>query len=401
MSKVAIIGGGPAGLMAAIEASKSLNNEVVVFERNEEICKKLLLTGNGRCNVTSAIPTREMIDYYYDKGDFLYSAFYQFSNHDLIQFLERNGVRTKNENNKVFPKSEKANDVRALLIDLAKSYSVKFNTNTLVKKVTLKDGFIINGELFTKLVLATGGITYKSTGSDGIGYQIAKYFGHSIEKPQPVLGSLKTTTFKELQGLSLDVESLEYYIDDVLVGREKGSIIFTHFGLSGPPVINLTYHTTCPGANHKIVIRVYSKNELGNLLRKKIKLNSSKQMSNVISQTIPSRLTNFLFSNEVLTKQAAHISNEEIDNIIEKLTNWQVKVFDVFDYDKAMATKGGIKLEEIDPKTMMSKKIDNLFFAGEILDLVGKTGGYNLQEAFSTGYVAGKTIANKGEINCG
>lgn len=400
MSKVAIIGGGPAGLMASIEASRNPSNEVVVLERNKEVCKKLLLTGSGRCNVTSAIPVREMTNHYYDKGNFLFSTFYQFSNQDLIQFLEKNGVKTAIEKDKVFPKSNKAGDIRTLLMHKAKTNNVKIRTNTLVKQVerhSESNEFIVDQELFTEIVIATGGFTYKSTGSDGIGYNIAKSFGHSIQKPLPALGSLKTTSYKDLQGLSLDVDSLDYYIDNKLVMSEKGSIMFTHFGLSGPPVINLSYYATCAGNKHEIIIKIFNESELDELLREKLRSSSAKQLLNVLNQIIPNRLTKFLFNDKLLIKQAAHVSNDEVKYIKDKLTNWQVKVFDIYDYDKAIATKGGVRLDEVDPKTMMSKQVKNLFFSGEILDLVGKTGGFNLQLAFSTGYVAGKTIANKGE----
>lgn len=397
MSKVAIIGAGPAGLMAAIEASKNSNNQVIIFERNKIAGKKLLLTGNGRCNLTSNLITDEMITRYYSKGSFLYSAFHQFSNYDLMDLMEANGVMLKSEENKIYPQSNKADDVRkALLAQLEKS-NIRIRYSCHVQSIEYDGNFLVNDETFDYVVLATGGITHQATGSDGGGYKIAKFFGHDIVKPKPILGSLITNPFSDLQGLTLDVESIEYSIDNKLMKSDKGPVLFTHFGLSGPPIINLSYYATCSGEKHVLNLKIFHQERLREKLNDLIKTESVKSFHNIINQIIPKRLATFLIFDEILNKQSAHISNQEKEQVINLLTDWPIEIEGLYDYDKAMGTKGGVALEEIDPKTMMSKKVNNLYFAGEIIDLVGETGGYNLQQAFSTGFVVGKNIACKRE----
>jgi len=399
MSKVGIIGGGPSGLMAAIEAAKNPNNKVVVLERNSSCCKKLLLTGNGRCNLTTILPINEMVESYYDKGKFLYSAFYQFSNYNLIDFFEKNGLKTKIEGTKVFPESDLANDVRKVLLKCAKDNSVKIKNNCLIKKIDYfldHNKFLVDDSYFDYLVIATGGITYKATGSDGIGYRLAKSLNHSVVQPQPALGSMNTEIFDKLQGLALEVNQVSYFIDNELIASEKGSVLFTHFGLSGPPIINLSYYATGKGNHHYLVVSLFGRDNIRNKLDDLIKDNSAKQFNNILGLLLPKRLAHFLFDEALLSKQTAHVTKEEIKQVEKKLTYWKINIFGINDHDKSMATKGGVCLENINPKTMMSKIIKNLYFTGELIDIVGKTGGFNLQMAFSTGFVAGKSI-KKGE----
>jgi predicted Rossmann fold flavoprotein len=398
MSKVGVIGGGPSGLMAAIEAAKNPENEVFVLERNNRCCKKLLLTGNERCNITTTLPINEMIDNYYGNGKFLYSAYYQFSNYDLVQFFEKNGLNTKVEDLKVFPETDLANDVRKVLLKCADTKNVIIKNNLLIKEVNFshkEKNFLVNEEFYDYLVIATGGITYKSTGSDGIGYRLARSLNHNVIEPQPTLGAIKTEVFEHLQGLTIDVSKINYLIDGNIVANEYGPVIFTHFGLSGPPILNLSYYVTEKGEKHSVILTLFEESLIREKLIKLIETNSSKIFKNILNILLPKRLVEFLFIDKILDKQAAHLTSEELEETIKKLTYWEIDVYGIYDHDKAMATKGGVSIDNIDPKTMMSKIVDNLYFTGELIDIVGKTGGFNLQLAFSTGFVAGKSIAKR------
>jgi predicted Rossmann fold flavoprotein len=209
------------------------------------------------------------------------------------------------------------------------------------------------------------------------------------------LGAIKTEVFEHLQGLTIDVSKINYLIDGNIVANEYGPVIFTHFGLSGPPILNLSYYVTEKGEKHSVILTLFEESLIREKLIKLIETNSSKIFKNILNILLPKRLVEFLFIDKILDKQAAHLTSEELEETIKKLTYWEIDVYGIYDHDKAMATKGGVSIDNIDPKTMMSKIVDNLYFTGELIDIVGKTGGFNLQLAFSTGFVAGKSIAKR------
>jgi hypothetical protein len=395
MTKVAVIGAGPAGLMTAICISKNSNLSVNVFERNKSAGKKLLLTGNGRCNVTSGINFRDFINKYYDKGKFLYSSFYRFSNQDLIDFFEELGVRLKYEGIKIYPVSNKANDIRKALVDLAITQGVKISYNTFIEDINIiDDKYIIDGNIYDVLVLSTGGMSYKNTGSDGTGYKIAKSLGHTIVTPEPVLAPLKTDVIKELQGLSLDV-NVDFLIDGKSIGTAQGGLIFTHYGLSGPSVLDISYYYQSSKHKQEIKIKTFDKDEILHLLQSSMDNNQSKTFKNIINNYIPKRFVEFLLPQSLLDKECANISKKELDEVTDLLSDFKMRVHGRLGFNEAMVTKGGVSLNEVNPKNMHSLIQKNLFIVGEMLDLTGQTGGYNLQAAFSTGYVAGEYIASK------
>lgn len=414
--KVLIIGGGPSGMIAAISSSQDKNNEVILFEKMNMLGKKLLITGKGRCNITSSIDIHEFIQNITGNGKFMYSAFENFTNDDIIKLLNKNGVKTKVERgNRVFPASDKSIDVRNALERELKTRNVKIKLNTKVKSILADDNKAIGIELeggekvyADKIILATGGKSYPLTGSTGDGYIMAKKLGHTIITPKGSLVPLtsKDNDVKSLQGLSL--RNVKIILKDIeknkKIYEDFGEMLFTHFGVSGPTILSSSAHLLRYKnseelmKNDKIKLFIDLKPALTNeqldlRIRRDFDENKNKQFKNSLDKLLPKKMIEVIIKRSKINeeKKINEITKEERRNLVELLKNFEVNINGFRPIEEAIVTAGGINVKEIDPKTMESKLVRNLYFAGEIIDVDAYTGGFNLQIAYSTGYVAGKS----------
>lgn len=394
-----IIGGGPAGMMAGIIAAKR-NKKVVLIEKNKELGSKLLLTGGGRCNLSHAnLNKREFVSKFGKQGDFLLSPLSLFGVEETMNFFTENGLDLKVEENKVYPKSEKSRDVLNFFKNALKKNNVKILTDTEVvnfvfqnkkiEKVILKNGDEICSHNF---LIATGGKSYPLTGSTGDGYVFAKKMGHTITKLDPALTPIETKEkwVSILKGLSLDKVGLKINNGKQVVGE----ILFTHFGLSGPLILNLSEGLK---SKDKIYIDLFPEKNIENLEQYFIKLfdkDSKKTIYNTLSSIVPFKLLAILLNFSGINKDeiCRNITKDQRKKIIKNFKNIEFNVVGLLGFEKAMVTKGGVSLKEIDSKTMKSKIINNLYLAGEIIDLNGESGGFNLQMCFTTGCVVAQSI---------
>jgi predicted Rossmann fold flavoprotein len=406
---VAVIGAGPAGMMAAGQAA-NLGLKVVLLEKNTTAGKKLLLTGNGRCNLTNLETNLKTLADNYNNGEFLFRAFSLFGPEDTVKFFNNLGIKTKIENNKrVFPASNSAQEVLEALENYLAENKVKilFNCEVLgaeckAKKITKL--ILKNGEISAKkYILCAGGKSFPMTGSAGFGFELAEKMGHTVTKPSPALCpvSIKEKWVKNLQGISLKDVKISVFQNNKKQFSETGEIIFTHFGLSGPAIINFSgkLGSLLEKGETKIIFDFFPVQSHEGLLKefeKLLKKYPNKSAKNVLAELVPERLAETLL--EILQIDKNKISNNmsklEKEAIIKTLKSFEVTAENILGFEQAMATRGGISLKEIDHKTMQSKIIKNLFFAGEILDVDGRTGGFNLQLCWSTGFVAGKSFFN-------
>ena len=414
--KVLIIGGGPSGMIAAISSSQDKNNEVILFEKMNMLGKKLLITGKGRCNITSSIDIHDFIQNITGNGKFMYSAFENFTNDDIIKLLNKNGVKTKVERgNRVFPASDKSIDVRNALERELKTRNVKIKLNTKVKSILADDNKAVGIELeggekvyADKIILATGGKSYPLTGSTGDGYIMAKKLGHTIITPKGSLVPLtsKDNDVKSLQGLSL--RNVKIILKDIeknkKIYEDFGEMLFTHFGVSGPTILSSSAHLLRYKnseelmKNDKIKLFIDLKPALTNeqldlRIRRDFDENKNKQFKNSLDKLLPKKMIEVIIKRSKINeeKKINEITKEERRNLVELLKNFEVNINGFRPIEEAIVTAGGINVKEIDPKTMESKLVRNLYFAGEIIDVDAYTGGFNLQIAYSTGYVAGKS----------
>lgn len=418
--KVIIIGGGPAGMLAAITSAQK-GNETTIIEKNNRLGKKLLITGKGRCNITSSIDINDFINNIPGNGKFLYSAFQNYTNKDIIHFLEKNGVSVKEERgNRIFPKSDKSLDVeKAFEREITRLHiNVKLNskvTNILVKNNKVEGVKYLNSEdieknLYAdKIILAAGGATYPLTGSTGDGYKMAKQLGHTVTKIKPSLvpltaskGSIKIC--QKLQGLSLrnvairlmDVEKNKKIYEDF------GEMIFTHFGVSGPTILSSSAHLLRYKnveellANGKIVLEIdlkpaLSEQQLDLRIQRDFSANKNKEFKNSLDALLPQKLIPVIVDLSGIDedKKVNEVTKEERLKLVELLKKFNVTISGFRPLEEGIITAGGINVKEINPKTMESKIVEGLFFAGEIIDVDAYTGGFNLQIAYSTGYTAG------------
>ena len=426
--KVVIIGGGPAGLIAAISAAQE-NNEVIVLEKMNEVGRKLLITGKGRCNITSNIPMEEFIRNIPGNGKFLYGAFNNFTNEDIISLLKEQGVNVKVERGqRIFPVTDRSIDVRDAIVKKVKKLGVKIIVNAKVQKIITKKNnnentinvskveYLINGKKEVldceKVILATGGKSYPKTGSTGDGYEIAKKLGHTVTKIVPSLVPLEAKgdsirICKQLQGLSLKNVGVKF----VNIERNKeiykdfGEMIFTHFGLSGPTILSGSAHLLRYKnleellQNNKIKILIDLKPALSNeklderILRDFLS-EKNKLFKNSLDALLPKKMIDTVIeiSNINTNKQVNEITKKERENLVNILKKFEITIKGFRPIEEAIVTAGGINIKEINPKTMESKLVKGLYFAGEIIDVDAYTGGFNLQIAYSTGYTAGKIM---------
>jgi len=393
-------------MMAAGTAAKN-NKKVILYEKNKKLGRKLLITGKGRCNITSAKGIQEMIDNIPINGSFLYSAFYTFSNDHLIDLLNNLGLETKVERgDRVFPVSDKARDVLKILEKYLYKNGAKIENKEIIDIEKENDQFILTtnkNEKITakKVVIATGGKSYPKTGSTGAGYEFAKKLGHTINSLYPSLVPLVTEEdwVKNLQGLSLkNVDLIVFNKNNKVIFKERGEMIFTHYGISGPLVLSASSHMrNMKNENYKIKIDIkpaLDREKLDNRIQRDFSKYANKYFKNSLGDLLPSKLIPVIvkLSKIDYDKTVNQITTKERENLINLLKGLELNIQDYRPIEEAIVTSGGVEVKEIDPATMESKIVKNLYFAGEVIDVDAYTGGFNLQIAFSTGYLVGINI---------
>ncbi len=403
--KIAVIGGGAAGMFAAVHAAVN-GCEVHLFEKNEKLGKKVYITGKGRCNLTNACETEELFDAVVTNPKFLYSAFYGYTNQDVIAFFEKAGMKTKTERGeRVFPVSDHSTDVIDALRRKLREYKVQVHLNTEVSKVEAKDakvtGVWLAGEkkLFPAdaVLVATGGISYKTTGSTGDGYRFAEELGHKVTDLYPSLVPFNTREAwaKELQGLSLKNVDVR-----VMDGKKKlydgfGEMMFTHFGVTGPLILSASSYTAKTVRKKELQLFIdlkpaLSKEQLDHRILRDFEESRNKQFKNALGGLFPAKLTPVMIRLSGISpeKKVNEIAREERMAFVDLIKNLPLTITGLRDYNEAIITKGGVTVREVNPSTMESKLVKGLYFAGEVLDLDAVTGGFNLQIAWSTAYAA-------------
>ena len=404
MAKVIVIGAGPAGIMAAIHASKKHN--VTILDGNDRIGKKLFITGKGRCNVTNSKDISEFFDYIPGNPHFLYSALYSYTNEDTMNFFENVGIKLKVERGgRVFPMSDKSSDIiKGLSIGLKES-NVQVKLNSKVTNIIYDANKIVGVEInnSTKLygdyfIIATGGASYPLTGSRGEGQKFAKKLGHTIIelKPSLVPIELNESWLKDLMGLSLKNISLSILKNNKVLYKNQGEMLFTNYGISGPLVLSGSRYVKNEG-NYEAAIDLkpaLNESELDKRIQKDFLKYQNKEFKNALDDLLPKKLIPLIInlSNIPLDKKVNVITKEERKKLLHILKDLRVKIKGLRPIEEAIVTAGGVNTLEIDPSTMKSKIISNLSFAGEVIDVDAFTGGYNVQNALSTGYIAGNSI---------
>ena len=417
MSKVLIIGGGAAGMMAAAFAAKN-GNRVEVFEKNEKLGKKLFITGKGRCNITNAADLEDFFSAVTSNPKFLYSAFYSFTNEQVISFFEELGVRTKVERGgRVFPVSDHSSDVIQALKSEMERLGVKINLNAEVKElITEKSstGETVNGIRLVSgkkisgdaVIVATGGISYPSTGSTGDGYRFARRCGHKVSELSPSLVPMEVKEWYagELMGLSL--RNIEIRITD---GKKKlyqefGEMLFTHYGVTGPVILSASSVVGKKLKDTELTLHIdlkpaLTEEQLDKRVLREFETNHNRQFKNAVDSLFPSKLRPVIveLSGIPEEKKVHEITKEERLRFVRLIKDFTMTLTGLRGYNEAIITKGGVSVKEIDPGTMESKLVKGLYFAGEVLDLDAVTGGYNLQIAWSTGYLAGMNAGVEGK----
>ena len=412
--KVIVIGGGAAGMIAAISSAKN-GNKVILFEKNNILGKKMLITGKGRCNITSSLDMSEFINNIPGNGKFLYSSFQNFTNKDIINFLKENGLEVKQERgNRIFPVTDRAQSVVDCFVKEIKKYpNIEIKLNTEVKEICTQNGVVtgvkiengknINAE---KVILATGGKSYPVTGSNGDGYKIAEKLGHTINKPVGSLVPLtaETKLCQSLQGLSL--RNVKILMRDTknnkTIYEDFGEMLFTHFGVSGPIILSGSAHLL----RYKNLDEILKENKLQLFIDLKPALDTNtldlrirrdfeefknKEFKNSLEKLLPQKMISAIIELSGINsfKRVNEITREERAKLVSLIKNFEVKITGFRPVEEAIVTAGGVSIKEINPKTMESKIISGLYFAGEIIDVDAYTGGFNLQIAYSTGYTAG------------
>lgn len=406
--RVLVVGGGPAGMMAAIQAAKQ-GNTVTLLEQNEKLGKKLFITGKGRCNVTNDCDVTELFDSVVSNKKFLYSAFYSFSNQDVKDFFEEQGLRLKVERGRrVFPASDKSSDVIKALGNALKKLEVKIRLRTRVDKVLtendivcgvrLSDGECLNAD---KVILATGGVSYKSTGSDGSGLVMAEKLGHQVTKLRPGLVGMctKEAWVRDMQGLTLKNVA-------VSIGKKQGKkplyedfgeLLFTHYGVSGPMILSASSRLGDELEKDDLYIKIdlkpaLSKEQLDSRILRDFEERKNADLSNAMVHLLPKSMIPVMLHVCGLdpAKKVNEVTRGEREQLVKGMKEFPLTINGLRDIQEAIITRGGVTVKEVDPSTMESKIVKNLYLAGEMLDLDALTGGYNLQIAWSTGYLAGQ-----------
>ena len=405
MSNVIVVGGGAAGMMAAVFAARNGQN-VQLLEKNEKLGKKLFITGKGRCNITNAADIEDLFTAVTSNPKFLYSGFYSFTNQQVIDFFEELGVKTKIERGeRVFPVSDHSSDVIAAFSRELKLLGVSVSLHTEVRELLCEQDkvcgvLLTNGKKMKAdaVIVATGGISYPSTGSTGDGYRFAKETGHRVTELLPSLVPMEVRQWyaKELQGLSL--RNIEICITD---GKKKlyeefGEMLFTHYGVTGPVILSASSVVGKTLRKKELTLHIdlkpaLSEEQLDKRILREFDANHNKQYKNSIDSLFPAKLKPIMIELSGIEpeKKVNEITKEERQRLVHLIKDFTMTLTGLRSYNEAIITKGGVSVKEIDPGTMESKKMKGLYFAGEVLDLDAMTGGYNLQIAWSTGYLAG------------
>ena len=444
MKRIAIIGGGAAGMYAAVAAAKN-GCEVHLFEKNEKLGKKIYITGKGRCNLTNGCEVEELFDSVCTNRKFLYSAFYECSNQQVINFFEENGTKTKIERgNRVFPVSDKSADVIDALRNAMRRAGVQVHLSTEVQEILTEDFAEKNcspvseeqlkermdtgrekkkqsGKIPLKkicgirltdgtdvvadaVLVATGGFSYQTTGSTGDGYRFAQECGHKVTELYPSLVPMNTkeTFAKELQGLSLRNVKLSVYDGKKCLYEDFGEMMFTHFGVTGPLVLTASSVVAKKLKEKELQLEIDLKpaltvQQLDARILREFEEAKNKQFKNVIGSLFPAKLTPVMLALSGIApeKKVNEVTREEREAFVYLIKHLRLTATGLRDYNEAIITKGGVSVKEINPSTMESRQVSGLYFAGEVLDLDAVTGGFNLQIAWSTGYLAGRAMAER------
>ena len=430
MSKVIVIGGGPAGMFAAYFAAKN-GHEVTLLEQNEKLGKKLYITGKGRCNITNAGDMEDLFNNVCSNPKFLYSAFYSYTNDQVVEFFESYGLRTKVERgNRVFPVSDHSSDVIATLARALKDVKVEVCLHTRVAKLLTEEyldengqtvvadkksgalkqvvnGVVLeNGKTFMadSVILATGGISYPSTGATGDGYRFAEKLNHKIVEPTPSLVpfEVKEGWVTEMQGLALKNVAITIDCEGKKLYEDFGEMLFTHFGVSGPMILSASASikpTYFKDFTRDLTLKIdlkpaLDKEQLDKRILKDFEEAKNKQYKNSIQKLLPSKMIPIIIELSGIDpdKKVNEITKEERMTLVNLLKGLPMTIIGLRGWNEAIITKGGVAVKQVNPSTMESKLVNGLYFAGELLDLDAMTGGYNLQIAWSTGYLAGNSI---------
>ncbi len=406
---VIVIGAGPAGMMAAGTAA-SKGSKVILIEKNNRVGRKLMITGKGRCNITNNCNTNEFIESVTANSKFLYSAINKFNCQDTMLFFENNGLKLKVERgNRVFPESDRAMDV----VNALHRFCISNNVNIINKRVldivvdkgSIKGVLLDRGEkLFgDKVIIACGGMSYPVTGSNGDGYALAQKAGHEIIEPKPSLVPLisKDKWCKDLQGLSLKNVSIKVKANNKVIYEDFGEMLFTHFGLSGPIILSASAHMRgIPKISYNIVIDLkpaLTEEKLDARIQRDFSKFSNKALVNALSELLPRKMIPVVIKLLKIDPyiKCNQITKENRKKLVLLLKNFVVQIDDFRGIEEAIVTSGGVNTSEISPKTMESKLLRNLYFAGEVIDVDAYTGGFNLQIAFSTGYLSGISASER------
>lgn len=407
MSKVIVIGAGASGMMAAVWAARC-GHTVDIYDRNEKTGKKIYITGKGRCNVTNACDIEELFTKIVTNPKFMYSAIYSYDNNMVQAFFEEEGCPLKVERgNRVFPVSDKSYDVINAIENAMKKSGVNLHLNTEVNDIIVEDdivkGVIVNGKkiLSDSVIIATGGYSYPTTGSTGIGHTIAKKHGHKVTKCVPALVPFiaKEEWIKDLQGLSLRNAGVVIKDGDKCIYEDFGELLFTHFGVSGPTVLSASSYVVDIIRNRELKLIIDLKpaldeKQLDERILRDFEENKNRNYSNSLDKLLPKSLIPIMIMRSEIEpeRKINEIKKEERLRLVRLIKNFDLTLTGLRGFNEAIITHGGIDVKEIDPGTMESKLINNLYFAGEIIDVDAVTGGYNLQIAWSTGFLAGCSI---------
>lgn len=426
MSKVIVIGGGPAGMMAALAAAQ-MRHEVLLLEKNEKLGKKLYITGKGRCNITNSSDMENLFANVMTNSKFLYSAFYGYDNQMVIDFFESEGLALKNERgNRIFPVSDHSSDVINTLQRALKKAGVEVKLYTevekifceerpdaeeldkkephqIVKGVQLKSG-LVDGKktvMADAVIVATGGFSYQATGSTGDGYRFAREAGHTVTEIHPALVPFNTKEdyVKEMQGLALKNVTVRIFDGKKKLYEDFGEMLFTHFGVSGPLLLSASAMIAPKFTSKELQMEIDLKpaldaEQLDKRILKDFEEAKNKQFKNSIGKLFPAKMIPVILELSEIDpdKKVNEITKEERISFVKLMKAFPVTLNGLRDFREAIITKGGVKVGEINPSTMESKKVKNLYFCGEVLDLDALTGGYNLQIAWSTGHLAGVSV---------
>lgn len=405
MNKILVVGGGAAGMMAAVTAARN-GKKVRLIEKNEKLGKKLFITGKGRCNITNAADIEDLFSAVVSNPKFLYSSFYSMTNDQVIDFFEELGVKTKVERGgRVFPESDHSSDVIRALEQEMKRLGVEIRLRAEAEEILAEDGRVTGVRLSSgkelhadAVIIATGGISYPSTGSTGDGYRFARECGHKVADLSPALVPMEVKEWyaRELMGLSL--RNVEIRITD---GKKKlyeefGEMLFTHYGVTGPVILSASSIVGKKLREHPLTLHIdlkpaLTEEQLDKRMLREFEANHNRQFKNAVDSLFPSKLKPVIIELSGIRedKKVNEVTKEERLHFVRLIKDFSMTLTGMRGYNEAIITKGGVSVKEIDPGTMESKLVNGLYFAGEVLDLDAVTGGYNLQIAWSTGYLAG------------